>query len=176
MIKKIVKFFSKIHLPFSRKKVSEKLIEQFLKDLKNGDSVLTHVSGELTNFGLDHWSHKATYYDGYFYESTTEGVKKTHPIYFMAKKDDLLHLRPKFKISFDSFIYFLSSKIDHSYDFEFEDNDDEFYCFELVALAYLNSSLEKISIEKKKTLLGHKYLASSFINSPHFEIIAKKKV
>lgn len=173
MIKKLVKFFSRIHLPFSRKKVSEKLIEEFLKTLKDGDCVLSHVSGELTNFGLDHWSHGAIFYDGAFYEATTEGVKRTNPIYFMSKKDDLLHLRPRFKIQNELSLSFLNSKINSSYDFEFEDRDNEFYCFELVAFSYLYSTFDNIKIDKKRTLLGKQFLASSFLNNPHFEIINK---
>lgn len=168
MIRFLARFFSRIHIPCSRKLLHEHEIFSTIKSLRDGDIILTHVRGELTNLGLSFWSHAGIYYQGKVYEATTSGVVATDPIYFFAKKDAAALYRPKFCFDLKSLYAFLNSNLNAPYDFEFEDSDNEFYCFELVARSFYYSSIALIKFKKRNTLLGSKYLASTLQDENYF--------
>lgn len=161
MIRKLARFFSRIHMPFSRKRLHEKEVLRFISNLENGDVVLTHTRGELTNFGLSYWSHAGVFYEGRIYEATTEGVISTNPYYFFAKKDAATIYRPLFSFGLNELKYFFFSNLNAPYDFDFKDSDKEFYCFELVARAFAYSTASLVKFKKRRTLFGEKYLAST---------------
>jgi uncharacterized protein YycO len=162
------KLCSKIHLPYTRKRVTQKKIESALYNLKPGDMILTHVDGELSSLLLSHWSHAGISDIGRVYEATTTGVTCSWLVYFLAHKDDFKILRPTFhydtKILFD----FLKNSVGAKYDFEFESGDNQFYCFELVAAAYMQASQAVIS--PVKTPAGYQYLAKSFLDKNFIEV------
>lgn len=158
---KISKKASKIHVPYTRKKVKQSEIAKALSVLRPGDMILTHVDGELTNVVLDFWSHAAAVANiGEVIEATTEGVHPTWLIYFLSHKDKFKILRPTFEFDQIGFVTFLNNAIGKDYDFEFESEDEQFYCFELVAVAYMQVS--DVVINPTKTLAGYQYLAKSF--------------
>jgi len=157
---KITKWVSKIHLPYTRKRVSQERIISAIKNLKPGDLILTHVDGELSSLFLSKWSHAGVSYTGLVYEATTKGVKESWLVYFLSHKDDFKVLRPQFQFNVNKLMGFLHDCKGKPYDFEFESEDDQFYCFELAAIAYMKSS--NVKIEPVKTLAGHQFLAKSF--------------
>lgn len=173
MIRFLARFFSRIHIPCSRKLLHEKEIFGAIKKLRDGDVILTHVRGELTNLGLSYWSHAGIFYQGKVYEATTLGVVASDPTYFFSKKDAAAIYRPSFSLNLNALYKFLSSSLNAPYDFEFEDSDREFYCFELVARSFYYSSIDAIKFKKMKTLLGSKYLASTLQDELYFSQVEK---
>ena len=159
-VAKVSKFGAKIHFPYTRKKVTQERIYSAISVLKPGDLILTHTSGEASNIALDHWSHAGIYVPGIVYEATTHGVVNSNLIYFLAKKDDFKILRPTFEFDYIDLASFLNSAVGKPYDFEFEQNDQQYYCFELAAVAYMQSS--EIIIDPTKTIAGYQYLHKSF--------------
>lgn len=156
----ISKWASKVHFPYTRKKVSQERIYNAISALRPGDLILTHVAGELSNIALDHWSHGGVYSPGIVYEATTHGVSNTNLIYFLAKKDDFKILRPKFDFDPIVLISFLNNQVGKEYDFEFEQNDQQYYCFELASVGYMQAS--NVVINPVKTPAGYQYLHRSF--------------
>lgn len=159
---------SKVHFPFTRKKVEQKDIYKAISVLRPGDIILTHVNGEMSNIALNHWSHVGIYQPGLVYEATTHGVVDSNLVYFLAKKDDFKILRPTFKFDHIQMATFLNGTLGKDYDFEFESNDQQYYCFELAAVAYMQSS--EVVINPVKTLAGHQYLHKSFSPDLFIEI------
>jgi uncharacterized protein YycO len=168
-IRKCIVYSSRIHAPFSRKILTQSQCENFISILKDGDVVFSHVRGELTNLGLSHWSHAGIFYKGKIYEATTSGVHASDPMFFMAKKDDITIYRPTFSLHNEALEYFLNSNLNVPYDFDFEDGEKEFYCFELVARSYFYSTIGEIQIKKFVTPVGKKYLASSLQDIKYFK-------
>lgn len=169
VVGKTSKAISKVHMPYTHKKVSWERISECLKVIQPGDCILTHIDGELTNIFLDYWSHIGIYPgDTLIHESVTKGKLESNLIYFLAHKDDFLILRPKFKIDYRELLDWLKKQKNLKYDFEFEMNDEQWYCFELVAVAYMMASNEVINPVK---ILGREqYLAKSFLNDL-FEVV-----
>lgn len=165
---KLSKIISKIHFPYNHKKMTEVECVEILNILKDGDVLLTHTSGELSNFFLDYFGHGAIFSKLKIYEAVTAGTKETDPMFFLSRKDDVLVLRPKFHINKDTLHYFLSSNENKEYDFEFESEDGQFYCFEYVSCGINKNA--KVKVYPVKTILGQKYLAESFRNE-NFEVI-----
>lgn len=159
------KLISKIRVPFTHKKMTESRCIKALNILQDGDIILTHTSGEFSNLVLDYWSHAGIYVKGKIYEATTESVKKTSPMFFLARKDDILIMRPILKVDAELAYDFLEENLGKSYDFEFESNDGQFYCFELVAETLNECS--KYNIQQVRTPIGKQYLAKCFIG-PYF--------
>lgn len=168
MIRETARFCSRIHIPCSRKLLHEHEIALLISKLRDGDTILTHVRGELTNFGLSYWSHAGVYYQGKIYEATTSGVVATDPMYFFAKKDAAKIYRPLFSLTLVTLKYFFESNLNAPYDFDFKDSDKEFYCFELAARAYYYASTSLIKFKKRRTLFGEKYLASTLQDPIYF--------
>ena len=102
------------------------------------------------------------------YESTTTGVSCTWLVYFLAHKDDFKVLRPNFQFDTKVLIDFLKKSVGSEYDFEFESGDNQFYCFELVASAYMQAS--QTVIDPIKTPAGYQYLAKSFLTDKFKEV------
>jgi len=169
MLSKIV---SKIHMPFTHKAMTEALCLEAMAVLQDGDILLTHTRGELSNVVLSHWGHAGSFMQGKVFEATTAQIKKTCPIFFLSRKDDVIILRPKLGVKIADMHYFLAENVGRSYDFEFESNDGQFYCFELVAEALKMSS--NLSINQVRTPLGKQYLAKSFLTN-EFDVVWKMK-
>lgn len=166
------KMISKVHAPFNHKKMTELECLEIINELKDGDVLLTHTSGELSNFFLAYFGHGAIFSKGAICEAVTAGTKETDPMYFLSRKDDVLVLRPKFHINKDTLHYFLSSNEGKGYDYEFESEDGQFYCFEYVACG-INKNAQ-VKVYPVKTPFGAKYLAKSFQNE-NFEVVWKRK-
>lgn len=164
----ISKWASKVHFPFTRKKVTQESIYRAIEVLRPGDIILTHTRGELSNVALDHWSHAGVYLPGLIYEATTHGVVRTNLIHFLSRKDDFKILRPTFEFDYITLATFLNDAVGAKYDFEFEQDDQQFYCFELVAQSFNKSS--EIKLNPVRTPAGYQFLHKSF-GPEHFKHI-----
>lgn len=161
IMSKIAQITSKIHMPYTRKKVTQEIVYRALKVLKPGDLILTHVDGELTSIVLSYYSHAAIYDIGTVWEATTHGVVESNIIFFLAHKDDFAIYRPNFKFDAHKIPEFLKTTLGVAYDFEFNSDNKTFYCFELAAVAYMQTS--KAIISPIKTIAGNQYLSRSFM-------------
>jgi len=174
-MKKVISFFSKmiskVHMPFNHKQMTEAECIAIIGIIKPGDILLTHTRGELSNIALDHWGHGAIYSLKGLYESVTAGLKETDLMFFLSRKDDVMVLRPKFKIYEESLQRYCENAVGTLYDYSFETGAQKLYCFEFVADAIMWAGSDEI--ETKRTPLGRQYLASSFQNE-NFEIVWQK--
>lgn len=168
----ISKLISKVHMPFNHKKMTEQECIEIIEIVQDGDVLLTHTRGELSNVVLAYFGHGSIFSKGGVYEAVTQGTKETDPMFFLSRKDDVLVLRPKFHINKETLHYFLSSNKGKGYDFEFEMNDGQFYCFEYIASGINKNA--SVKVYPVRTPLGPKYLAKSFQNE-NFDIVWKKK-
>lgn len=168
----MAKLIAKIHFPYTHKLMCESECLELIGVLQDGDVILTHTSGELSNAVLNHFGHAGLVNNKKIYEATTLVIKKTDPMFFLSRKDDVIVLRPRLGLKLADMNYFLEENLGRSYDFEFESNDGQFYCFELVAEALKMCS--NLSIDTVKTPLGKQFLAKSFLTS-EFEIVWKRK-
>jgi len=157
------KLVSRIHTPYNHKKLTELDCLKVMNLMQDGDIILSKTNGELSNFFLEEYSHAGIVNKSMIFEAVTSGTRATDPMFFLSRKDGIILLRPRFKVKLDELNYFLSENLNKLYDFEFEDRDGQFYCYEYVASAINESSLEKI--EKVRTLVGLKYMAKSFLLS-----------
>jgi hypothetical protein len=165
---KLAKLISKVHIPTNHKRMTEARCHAILECLKDGDIILTHTRGELSNVFLDKYGHAGIYLNGFIYEATTEFVKRTDPMFFLARKDDIKIMRPIAHFEPSEVLYFLEENLGHAYDFEFESGDGQFYCFELAAEALMCGRFPKIS--KVSTPLGEQFLAKSFMTGNFMEV------
>jgi uncharacterized protein YycO len=171
MLNLIIKLISKIHMPYNHKKMSEAECVAILNIVRSGDIILTHTKGELSSVFLNHWGHAAIYANWGLFEAVTAGVKESDLMFFLSRKDDVLILRPRFVIDHEKLERYCKYAIGTNYDYSFESGAEKLYCFELVADALITSS--SINIDKKRTPLGKKYLAKSFLNE-NFEVVWQK--
>lgn len=148
MLLYIVRFFSKmiakIHAPFSVKYVSGLDFDVISKCCLPGDILLSRTRGELGNlFIKGYWKHAAIVKDAdTVVEAVTKGVVITHMFDFLRTKDSVALLRASIpedvrKQIADEAISFVGC----DYDFEFQKNDPEYYCSELVRTCYSNSGI-----------------------------------
>lgn len=167
---KTVQFICRINAPFSIKKMTERACEDIIDKAKVGDVILVRTEGELTTvFQPEYWTHAALVLtDRLVVEATTKGVRLTDIMYVLARVDDAAAYRPDYTKDQSAVQTEALKMVNMKYDYEFKEGNNKYYCFELVA-TLLNFITTKSPVSEKKTLLGKKWLASSFT---HFERIA----
>lgn len=163
----------KIHAPFSDRLIKGEDFCNFQFDLLPGDIVLSRIRWHLTNLFIPgFWKHAAIIcHDGNIIEATAEGVHKTSLFDFVSTKDYLCVLRLKTanraipsKASLQA-----ENMIGADYDYEFESNNQAYYCSELVAAAY---QLEGIELVKTDSVLGRQeIMPAAFRESFKTELI-----
>ena len=159
----MAKVVAKFHMPFNHKKMTELDCLKVINLMQDGDILLSKTNGELSNVFLEEYSHAGIVNKSMIFEAVTGGTKVTDPMFFLSRKDGVILLRPRFKVEINDLNYFLHENLNKAYDFEFEDRDGQFYCYEYVASAINESSFVKI--EKVRTPLGLKFMAKSFLVS-----------
>jgi len=161
LLGKLSKFISKIHYPCTRKQISYTQIKSAKFILKDGDLVLTHVRGELSNVFLSHWSHGGIYCGGEIHELVTAGKTNNEVTFFLGHKDDFIILRPKFHVDAEKLAKYLAASAHVKYDYKFENDSDNFqYCFEFCAKALMASAF--VTILPVKVLFRLQYMPESF--------------
>ena len=137
----ISKFSAKIHMPYSRKKITGKHYYSAIQYLEPGIVMATRTDGELSNLGIPgFWSHIAIVTsNGSVIEATTHGVVETDLVSFFMNKDHIIALKPRFatREQRNKAVNLCLQQIGKPYDFEFASSDIKaFYCSELVTWAY----------------------------------------
>lgn len=179
LIRPITKLIAKVKIPWSVKKITGQDLYNLEGLLEPGDVILSKTNGHLSSlFVPGGYSHGAVYcgHNGLcpvVIEAIGEGIGHQDLCTHLLSKDKILIMRPKLtdaqrlEVFNDSYNY-----VGLDYDLEFESNDQEFYCFELVAQILKNVSLGEIMVEKKK-VLGHDfYVAESFLeDSKNFSVV-----
>lgn len=166
-----VKLICRVNSPYSIKEMTEKRCVGIINAASVGDIILIRTKGEFTTaLQPDYWTHSMVYLGTNFViEATTKDVKLTNIMYALARTDDAILLRPKFRFDEVDMTKYAISRVNAPYDFSFDSSDKAFYCHELVAKVFMNSS--SITIPKVKTLLGEKWLPKSFLDSGLFSKI-----
>src|SRR3972149_3283542 len=138
----ISKWASKIHVPFSRKRLTGLDYYEIQPLLSPGTVLLTRTDGELSNVGIPgFWSHVALYLgNNTVIEATTHGVVETDLVTFLMGKDYACALDPRFTVTLDQSQLICLKAITQKgkqYDYEFNTSDiTKFYCSELIWWAY----------------------------------------
>jgi len=144
IVRPMLKFIGKIHLPFTRRKFTGMDYYNIRDTILPGDILLTSTRGEPTNlFNASEPNHGAIYVGGegkckYVIEALGQGVVKTDLVSFLMSKDDVVILRPlpDNKVVRVKACRFANEMIGKEYDYLFETGDDSYYCFELIIRAY----------------------------------------
>lgn len=180
LVKPLVKFIANFRIRFTHYEIDGEEYYQIISNLAPGDVFLTKARGEFTNLfnPSKGYSHGAIYvgkFDGrdYVIEATKKGVQMCDLVSFLTSKDGVMQLRAIVDID-DTVLRNESMKLSgKKYDYEFESNDDEYYCFELV-YHLLKASIDQEIYLPKTGILGHNfYSAESFTNNPLFDLVAK---
>ena len=115
-------------------------MNEALRHLKPGAVILTLKRGQLSNLLIPgHWSHAAIVIsDNWVIEAVGKGVVKTRMKDFLLSKDEFLILHPTFATDAEMLLAVLQAQrlVGMPYDWEFEPNDQQWYCFELCWHAY----------------------------------------
>jgi len=135
---------SKIHSPYSRKLLHANHARSLLTWAQPGDIFLTRTRGELSNLFIPgKWTHGALFIskDLGVIEAALDGVRRTDIYDFVMTKDELILLRPIFCFEQDrrNAADWAVGQLGKKYDFSFSSSNNEFYCFELVSYAYINT-------------------------------------
>lgn len=181
-MKPLVVFMGKIHVPFSRKKITGRDYYNVRDSISIGTVLLTNTYGELSNlFNPSEHKHAGLYVGKindteirYVIEAVGKGVVFTDLVTFMTTKDVIVGVRPKSDIDKEKFnksIYRIATRlIGKPYDFLFALDDKAYYCFELAAEC-LNSSDRSLQINPREVApLKFIFDSKSFLASDRFEV------
>lgn len=177
IIKPMIKILSKIHAPFSHKKINGKHYYKLRDELKIGSTILSSTSGELSNlYNPIKIKHAGIYVgdilkDGirYIAEATGEGVVLTDLVTFLTTKDLIIVCNPKFirtENQMEGIQERAMNYIGKEYDYYFDKSKDKMYCFELCFHALGNSHLKPREIIKGKCIFDH----NTFLDTLHFNV------
>jgi len=176
--KPVLEFISGKHAPYTHKKITGKQYYQWRDKISVGTVILTTTRGELTNiFNPVKIKHSGIYVGKilnddicYIAESTRNGVILTDLVTFLTTKDIAIGCKPKFIVT-DNQKFGIQEKalnyIGKKYDYYFEKNKDEMYCFELCFHCLGNAHLKSREIVKGKCIFDH----NTFLDDLHFNII-----
>lgn len=128
-----------ISAPWAHKKINGDHYYLWRDLIKPGDVLLSDTDGELSNiFNPSGINHGALYLGGdkikYVIEAIGEGVTESNLVKFLTTKDRVVILRPRFfspekeGLLIEAAAYYNGLP----YDYEFQQDDTEYYCFELI--------------------------------------------
>lgn len=182
--KPIVVFLGKLYFRFEKPKIKGIHYYRWRDSIYPGDILLSSSNGEVGSnlINPSEIKHGGIYlgkclHDDVCYvsEALGEGVILTDLVTFLTSKDRIIVLRPKFNFDIHGVTTSAMSRVGYEYDYEFESNDDQYYCFEHIALSYIdqNGALQF----KKSETLGYEYYSSdSFLKDDKlFEKIIDSK-
>lgn len=117
-----------------------------------GDILLTRTHGEFGNLFIPGmWKHVGIVgFEGDVIEAITVGVTSSHLFDFLKKRDIVRLVRPQTLQSVRTDAALAALRLVGSrYDFEFQSDDEEFYCSELVSTAYKMAGQEIIGTRSR---------------------------
>lgn len=142
----LVKLSGKIHVPFSRKRVTGVEYYKIRNMIRPGTVLLTKTDGELSNIINPEKIKHGMMYCGdvfgtgilYVVEATSKGVHFTDLITALTTKDRVVGCDPEFLTEHDRNLLPQVAKgfVGIKYDWGFTDGDDALYCFETIAKIY----------------------------------------
>ncbi len=140
-----------------------------IKCLRPGDVVVRRYCNYLDGWFIPgKYSHSGIYVgDGTIVHAIAEDVQRIDVIDFL-RCDGFCILRQNSANASLKAVEMAETLVGSHYDFSFRDDNGAYYCHELVAVCYASLGIQK----KDARILGIKvkprYLASSFIEDPHF--------
>jgi uncharacterized protein YycO len=139
MVEPISWLIGKIHAPFSNRLIKGKDFYAIQGLIQPGDIIVTRIRWHLTNLFIPKfWKHASIVSPRKtIIEAIGEGVVETDLFDFISTKDYVCVLRLVDKTSahLQASMNALNT-VGLKYDYEFEDNDNEYYCSELVYWAF----------------------------------------
>jgi len=148
LLKKLKPFtvwWGKLHLPFTRKKITGKFYYKVRDLIEPGTVLLTSTHGEFSNLinPVD-IKHGAIYIgkaaDGICYvtEALGRGVVKTDLITFLTTKDVVVGVKPTFLLPQEAPLIKMEAEklIGIPYDYLFQKDRKKLYCFENIATVF----------------------------------------
>jgi len=173
----ILSRIGKVHMPFSRKKITSSHYREMTKLLRPGMGILTTTNGELANLLIPgKWSHIGGYYGNRrVIEAIGKGVSETDLIDFVLTKDEILIIKPKFatKSQMKIAAEWMFWQMGKPYDINFADNNEAFYCSELYVESYVSQGFE-IPWEVTKTFGVKNAVPQDFADNPNVWEVVKQ--
>ena len=166
---RVARFVGKIHMPYSRKKLSSKHVRELEQILKPGMILLSHTRGEFSNYFIPgFWAHVAIVDDNHdVIEAVAKGVVMTDLIDFVMTKDAVMVVDALF-IHEDQRMAVVEEARKHlgkPYDFELvQSNIEKFYCSELAYLS-LKAASGELPFTLRKTLGRYTITPQDFENA-----------
>ena len=173
-VRSVAKVVSKVHAPWSRRKVTSADYFKIAESARPGDILLSWTDGELSNlFMSGGWSHAAIYcgtVDGQIQtlvEARTKGVCSTYLPEFVFTKDAVAVLRPTRIAPSDrqKAVEWAVSKIGVPYDFAFDTSEKALYCSELVVKAYERNAQGILGVSPEMRFGVPVYYPSTFMEA-----------
>jgi hypothetical protein len=177
--KPLVVWLGKLYLRTSEPKIKGYHYYKWRDEILPTDIILTSSDGEIGSnlINPSDIKHGGIYLgdlgDGVcmLSEALGEGITHTDLVSFLTSKDIVVVLRPIFQYDKKKVIESAISRNGLDYDYEFETNDNEYYCFEHIAKAFIDQN--KNLVFKKSEKLGYEYYSSnSFLEAKNlFKVI-----
>jgi len=178
-----IRFIGKIHMPFSRKKITGKDYYKWRDHIETGMVFLTKTEGEFSNLiNPTKIKHAGIYVgelndDGIYYvlESVGKGSILTDLVTFLTTKDVVVICKPKFIRNESDFKYHVKEQskrlVGIPYDYLFRKGGKAYYCFELVAAVFQTYQTE-IALKCKEIVKGKRIFdENTFLEKEMFEVI-----
>lgn len=158
-----VKWWGKMHVPFTHKKVNGKHYYLLRDKIEVGTVLLSTTDGEFSNLiNPEKIKHAAIYVGSihdddirYVVEATGKGVVATDLVTFMTTKDLVIGCKPDYLTEKDkAALPFEAFKlIGTPYDYLFNKDSENLYCFELIAYC-LRMVRPEVLLECKEIING----------------------
>lgn len=179
LLKPFVKWWGKLHLPFTKKKITGKHYYLWRDDINVGDVLLTSTYGELSNLinpaDIKHAGIYIGYIDGIptVAEALGKGITFTDLVTFLTTKDVVVNCRANFlersraaDISIEGY-----KRLGVEYDYVFSSGNKKLYCFEL-AVDIFKSMYPNVILKSVEVIKGFKiYDHTTFLDPSHFTVI-----
>lgn len=140
----VSKLLGEIRVAPKERAINSKHVIKIEELIAPGDILLTFSSGELTNFFIEgEYKHCAMYIgQGEIIEAIGKGVVIREIEYFASSKDKIGVFRPLFCSGVEAVnaVKIAVNQKGKKYDYNFEPNEQAFYCAELIAYAYQMST------------------------------------
>ena len=180
-----VKWWGKLHLPFTHKKVTGEHYYSWRDSIEIGTVLLTKTNGELSNLiNPTNLKHAGLYVGKvfpnsdvrYVIEANKYGVVYTDLVTFLTTKDVVVGVLPRFirtsKAIFNKKLKSVADKyVGLPYDYLFNKDGRAFYCFELAATC-LKDIYPELGLKCREILKGKRiYDENTFLDDKYFRIV-----